>query len=106
MVFNLPWKLPFLGAKRLASPEKMAIGVNTPGSDENSMKQLGFDVNFVKCCCSSVADKISSVAEKKLSGADTDQRTAYYRESQVLQFTKFPRQSFQQSLKMKVFKET
>ncbi|GJU81672.1 hypothetical protein Tco_1284037, partial [Tanacetum coccineum] len=35
---NPPWNLPFLGAKGLTSPEQMATGVNTPGSDENSLK--------------------------------------------------------------------
>ncbi|GJR69464.1 retrovirus-related pol polyprotein from transposon TNT 1-94 [Tanacetum coccineum] len=38
MVINPPWNLPFLGAKGLTSPEQTATGVNTPGSDENSLK--------------------------------------------------------------------
>ncbi|GJZ04952.1 hypothetical protein Tco_0538227 [Tanacetum coccineum] len=38
MAINTPWNLPFLGVKGLTSPEQMATGVNTPGSDENRLK--------------------------------------------------------------------
>ncbi|GJW98482.1 hypothetical protein Tco_0180290 [Tanacetum coccineum] len=35
-----------LGAKGLTSPEQTAIGVNTPGSDENSLKLYDIGCNI------------------------------------------------------------
>ncbi|GKD71223.1 hypothetical protein Tco_1325313 [Tanacetum coccineum] len=49
MVINPPWNLPFLGAKGLTSPEQTAIGVNTPGSDENRLKLYDL-IADMKCC--------------------------------------------------------
>ncbi|GJS83650.1 hypothetical protein Tco_0750191 [Tanacetum coccineum] len=49
MVINPPWNLPFLGAKGLTSPEQTAIGVNTPGSDENSLKLYDLIADMKGC---------------------------------------------------------
>ncbi|GJR43203.1 hypothetical protein Tco_1311306 [Tanacetum coccineum] len=49
MVINPPWNLPFLGAKGLTSPEQTATGVNTPGSDENSLKLCDLIADMKGC---------------------------------------------------------
>ncbi|GJS08186.1 hypothetical protein Tco_0364982 [Tanacetum coccineum] len=49
MVINPPWNLPFLGAKGLTSPEQTATGVNTPGSDENSLKLYDLIADMKGC---------------------------------------------------------
>ncbi|GKC57637.1 hypothetical protein Tco_1085235, partial [Tanacetum coccineum] len=49
MVINPPWNLPFPGAKGLTSPEQTAIGVNIPGSDENSLKLYDLIADMKGC---------------------------------------------------------
>ncbi|GJU81910.1 hypothetical protein Tco_1284275 [Tanacetum coccineum] len=49
MVIDPLWNLPFLGAKGLTSPEQMATGVNTLGSDENSLKLYDLIADMKGC---------------------------------------------------------
>ncbi|GJY87547.1 hypothetical protein Tco_0502175 [Tanacetum coccineum] len=49
MVHHPPWSLPFLGAKGLTSPEQTATGVNTPESDENSLKYIDLIADMKGC---------------------------------------------------------
>ncbi|GKD10662.1 hypothetical protein Tco_1190347 [Tanacetum coccineum] len=51
MVFNLPWNLPFLGAKRLTSPEQTAIGKDksNPLIVGSLLKTIRFSIHLVAC---------------------------------------------------------
>ncbi|GKB23211.1 putative reverse transcriptase domain-containing protein [Tanacetum coccineum] len=51
MVFNLPWNLPFLGAKRLTSPEQMAIGKDksNPLIVGSLLQTIRFSIHLVTC---------------------------------------------------------
>ncbi|GKB85038.1 hypothetical protein Tco_0957310 [Tanacetum coccineum] len=84
MVINSPWNLPFLGAKGLTSPKQMATGVNTPGSDENSLKlyDLIADVKGGRAtwefCQYSAATEISDLEQKTFTRSKIERLTALF----------------------------
>ncbi|GJY63527.1 hypothetical protein Tco_0464987 [Tanacetum coccineum] len=100
MVINPPWNLPFLGAKGLTSPEQTATGkgisnpfmavmvcqkpygVNTPGSDENSLKPYvakGQWIAEISGLLKSLEGKLlQRYKEKNRSVADQEQLEDFY----------------------------
>ncbi|GJS63660.1 hypothetical protein Tco_0678224 [Tanacetum coccineum] len=120
-----------IGAKRLASPEQTATGKDISNPFMVLMvyqKSYSIQLTMIRVlrvklvlsppwiCTLLVAKGLTTpelmahcVAEKISSGANKDQRTAYYQESQVLQFIKFHKTEFStisKYSKMKVLKET